>query len=62
MNLLLISVDSLRLDFAPGISATVLAPRFSDFDARFSHLPTLLFGFFGHSPGPHLALYRAIPV
>lgn len=30
MNLLLISVDSLRLDFAPGISAAVRTPRFSD--------------------------------
>lgn len=29
MNLLLISVDSLRLDFAPGVSATVRTPRFS---------------------------------
>jgi arylsulfatase A-like enzyme len=29
MNLLLISVDSLRLDFAPGISAAVRTPRFS---------------------------------
>ena len=29
MNLLLISVDSLRLDFAPGVSATVHTPRFS---------------------------------
>ena len=29
MNLLLISVDSLRLDFAPGVSAAVRTPRFS---------------------------------
>lgn len=29
MNLLLISVDSLRLDFAPGVSAAVHTPRFS---------------------------------
>ena len=35
MNLLLISVDSLRLDFAPGVSAAVRTPRFSDLTRDF---------------------------
>ena len=35
MNLLLISVDSLRLDFAPGVSATVRTPRFSALTSDF---------------------------
>lgn len=35
MNLLLISVDSLRLDFAPGASAAVRTPRFSDLTRDF---------------------------
>ena len=35
MNLLLISVDSLRLDFSPGVSATVRTPRFSTLTSDF---------------------------
>ena len=35
MNLLLISVDSLRLDFSPGVSATVRTPRFSALTSDF---------------------------
>ena len=35
MNLLLISVDSLRLDFAPGVSTAVRTPRFSDLTRDF---------------------------
>ncbi len=35
MNLLLISVDSLRLDFAPGMSAAVRTPRFSALTRHF---------------------------
>ena len=62
MNLLLISVDSLRLDFAPGVSAAVARSPIFRLDARFSPLPALLFGLFGDPPGPHLALYRAVPV
>ena len=37
MNLLLISVDSLRLDFAPGISAKAHTPNFCDL-ARDYHI------------------------
>ena len=35
MNLLLISVDSLRLDFSPGVSAVVRTPRFSALTSDF---------------------------
>ena len=38
MNLLLISVDSLRLDFAPGFSNRVHTPRFSELTQDFHHL------------------------
>ena len=62
MNLLLISVDSLRLDFAPGVSAAVHTPRFSDLTRDFHHLPAVLFGFFGDASGPHFAFYRTVPV
>jgi arylsulfatase A-like enzyme len=39
MNLLLVSIDSLRLDFAPGFGNKVHTPRFAELSRDFCHSP-----------------------
>ena len=59
MNLLLISVDSLRLDFAPGVSAAVHTPRFSDLTRDF-HLCQHCFSVSSATRPVHTSLFTGL--
>ena len=59
MNLLLISVDSLRLDFAPGVSAAVRTPRFSDLTCDF-HLCQRCFSVSSATRPVHTSLFTGL--
>ncbi len=59
MNLLLISVDSLRLDFSPGVSATVRTPRFSDLTRDF-HLCQHCFSVSSATRPVHTSLFTGL--
>ena len=59
MNLLLISVDSLRLDFAPGVSAAVRTPRFSDLTRDF-HLCQHCFSVSSATRPVHTSLFTGL--
>lgn len=59
MNLLLISVDSLRLDFAPGISAAVRTPRFSTLTRDF-HLCQHCFSVSSATRPVHTSLFTGL--
>ena len=59
MNLLLISVDSLRLDFAPGISAAVRTPRFSALTRDF-HLCQHCFSVSSATRPVHTSLFTGL--
>ena len=59
MNLLLISVDSLRLDFSPGISAAVRTPRFSDLTRDF-HLCQHCFSVSSATRPVHTSLFTGL--
>ncbi|MXY81010.1 MAG: sulfatase-like hydrolase/transferase [Gemmatimonadetes bacterium] len=59
MNLLLISVDSLRLDFSPGVSAAVRTPRFSDLTRDF-HLCQHCFSVSSATRPVHTSLFTGL--
>ena len=59
MNLLLISVDSLRLDFAPGISAKVHTPNFCDL-ARDYHISEHCFSISSATRPVHTSLFSGL--
>ena len=59
MNLLLISVDSLRLDFAPGISAMVRAPNFCELTRDF-HLSQHCFSVSSATRPVHTSLFTGL--
>ncbi|MDE2813734.1 MAG: sulfatase-like hydrolase/transferase [Gemmatimonadota bacterium] len=59
MNLLLISVDSLRLDFAPGVSAAVHTPRFSALTRDF-HLCQHCFSVSSATRPVHTSLFTGL--
>ena len=59
MNLLLISVDSLRLDFAPGVSAAMHTPRFSDLTRDF-HLCQHCFSVSSATRPVHTSLFTGL--
>ena len=59
MNLLLISVDSLRLDFAPGVSAAVHTPRFSDLTRDF-HICQQCFSVSSATRPVHTSLFTGL--
>ena len=59
MNLLLISVDSLRLDFAPGISAMVRTPNFCELTRDF-HLSQHCFSVSSATRPVHTSLFTGL--
>ena len=59
MNLLLISVDSLRLDFSPGVSAAVRTPRFSELTRDF-HLCQHCFSISSATRPVHTSLFTGL--
>lgn len=59
MNLLLISVDSLRLDFAPGISAMVRTPNFCELTRDF-HLSKHCFSVSSATRPVHTSLFSGL--
>ena len=59
MNLLLISVDSLRLDFAPGISKQIRTPRFSSLTGDF-HLCQTCFAPSSATRPVHTSLFTGL--
>ena len=59
MNLLLISVDSLRLDFSPGVSAAVRTPRFSALTRDF-HLCQHCFSVSSATRPVHTSLFTGL--
>lgn len=59
MNLLLISVDSLRLDFAPGIRAAERTPRFSDLTHDF-HICQRCFSVSSATRPVHTSLFTGL--
>ena len=59
MNLLLISVDSLRLDFAPGVSTAVRTPRFSALTRDF-HLCQHCFSVSSATRPVHTSLFTGL--
>ena len=59
MNLLLVSVDSLRLDFAPGISKQIHTPRFSSLTGDF-HLCQTCFAPSSATRPVHTSLFTGL--